>query len=325
MSLKEARTVTSSSTEKMPLIIDCDPGQDDALMLFMALNATEFDLRGIVAVAGNVPLAATELNIRILADICNRADVPLYSGCEKPLQRSLITAEYVHGKTGIDPLKIYQPEIQLQTQHGVDFIIETLAGAAENEITIVATGPLTNIATALTRAPQLCGRIKQIVMMGGAMFEGGNVTPSAEFNVYLDPEALDIVLKAGRPIYAFGLDVTHKVMSSPKRVAAIRALDNPVAQAAADMLEFFDRYDSKKYASEGAPLHDPCTVAFLLQPQMFKMKACACQVELSSELTRGHTAVDFWQVTEQPHNIYWAYDVDAEAFFTLLTERLARY
>ena len=325
MSLKAAPTVTSSSTEKMPLIIDCDPGQDDALMLFMALNAPEFDLRGIVAVAGNVPLAATELNIRILADICNRADVPLYSGCEKPLQRSLITAEYVHGKTGIDPLKIYQPEVQLQIQHGVDFIIDTLAAAAENEITIVATGPLTNIATALTRAPQLRGRIKKIVMMGGAMFEGGNVTPSAEFNVYLDPEALDIVLKAGRPIYAFGLDVTHKVMSSPKRVAAIRALDNPVAQAAADMLEFFDRYDSEKYASEGAPLHDPCTVAFLLQPEMFKMKACACQVELSSELTRGHTAVDFWQVTEQPHNIYWAYDVDAEAFFTLLTERLARY
>ncbi|MCJ8299244.1 MAG: nucleoside hydrolase, partial [Pseudomonadales bacterium] len=245
MSLKAAPTVTSSSTEKMPLIIDCDPGQDDALMLFMALNAPEFDLRGIVAVAGNVPLAATELNIRILADICNRADVPLYSGCEKPLQRSLNTAEYVHGKTGIDPLKIYQPEVQLQIQHGVDFIIDTLAAAAENEITIVATGPLTNIATALTRAPQLRGRIKQIVMMGGAMFEGGNVTPSAEFNVYLDPEALDIVLKAGRPIYAFGLDVTHKVMSSPKRVAAIRALDNPVAQAAADMLEFFDRYDSE--------------------------------------------------------------------------------
>ncbi len=325
MSLKESSQANNKAIDKMPLIIDCDPGQDDALMLFMALNAPEFDLRGIVAVAGNVPLAATELNIRILADICNRADVPLYSGCDKPMQRTLITAEYVHGKTGIDPLEIYQPQVQLQAQHGVDFIIETLTNAVDNEITIVATGPMTNIATALCKAPQLSARIKQIVMMGGAMFEGGNVTPSAEFNVYLDPEALDIVLKAGRPIFAFGLDVTHKVMSSPKRVAAIRALGNPVAQAAADMLEFFDRYDSEKYASEGAPLHDPCTVAFLLQPEMFKMKACACQVELDSELTRGHTAVDFWQVTEQPPNIHWAYAVDPEAFFDLLTERLSRY
>lgn len=313
------------TTKALPLIIDCDPGQDDALMLFMALNAKEFDIKGIVAVAGNVPLSATALNIRILADICARTDIPLFAGEHKPIARELVTAEYVHGKTGIDGVDIYQPSVELQSQSGVDFIIESLAQAAENELTIVATGPLTNIALAIHRAPQLVSKIKQIVLMGGAMFEGGNITPSAEFNIYVDPEACKIVLECQRPIYMFGLDVTHKVMSSPQRVEAIRKIDNKVATAAANMLAFFDRYDAQKYGTQGAPLHDPCTIAFLLKPELFKMKDCACQVETASELTRGHTAVDFWQVTDQIANICWAYDVDKEGFFDLLEQRLASY
>jgi purine nucleosidase len=312
-------------TQAQPIIIDCDPGQDDALMLFMALNAQEFDIKGIVAVAGNVPLSATALNIRILADICDRTDIPLFAGAAQPISRKLVTAEYVHGKTGIDGVDIYEPEVKLQTQSGVDFIVQTLARAADNEITIVVTGPLTNVALAISKAPELLCKIKQIVMMGGAMFEGGNITPSAEFNIYVDPEACKIVLECQRPIYMFGLDVTHKVMSSPDRVAAIRKINNKVAHAAANMLDFFDRYDAQKYGSQGAPLHDPCTVAFLLKPELFKMKACACQVETNSELTRGHTALDFWQVTEQTPNVNWAYDVDREGFFDLLEQRLALY
>ncbi len=313
------------SSQALPLIIDCDPGQDDALMLFMALNAKEFDIKGIVSVAGNVPLSATALNIRILADICDRTDIPLFAGADKPMARELVTAEYVHGKTGIDGLDIYQPDVKLQAQSGVDFIVQTLADAANDEITIVATGPLTNVALAIKQAPELVPKIKQIVLMGGAMFEGGNITPSAEFNIYVDPEACKVVLECQRPIYMFGLDVTHKVMSSADRVSAIRLIDNKVARAAADMLEFFDRYDAQKYGSEGAPLHDPCTIAFLLKPELFKLKACACQVETNSELTRGHTALDFWQVTEQEANVHWAYDVDREGFFDLLEQRLATY
>ncbi|NQZ32921.1 MAG: nucleoside hydrolase [Oceanospirillaceae bacterium] len=308
----------------LPIIIDCDPGQDDALMLFMALKAPELEVLGIVAVAGNVPLAATALNIRILADICQRTDVPLFAGCDKPLIQPLVTAENVHGKTGIDGIELYEPQVQLQTQHGVDFIVETLLNATQ-QITIVATGPLTNIAAAILKAPQITDKIKQFIIMGGAMFEGGNITPSAEFNAYVDPHAFDIVLKAGRPIFAFGLDVTHQVLSSPDRIAAIRNLDNPVAKTAADLLEYFDRYDSQKYGTEGAPLHDPCTIAFLLQPELFELKACACQIETNSELTLGHTAVDFWQVTGKEPNIQWAHTVDVEGFFTLLTERLAVY
>jgi len=309
----------------LPVIIDCDPGQDDALMLFMALSAPELKVLGIVAVAGNVPLAASALNIRILADICQRTDIPLFAGADKPLYRDLVTAEYVHGKTGIDGVELYEPQVQLQAKNGVDFIIETLQGATADEITIVATGPLTNIATAIIQAPHLSKNIKQIVLMGGAMFEGGNITPSAEFNVYVDPHALDIVLKAGRPIFAFGLDVTHKVLSSPQRIAAIRNIDNKVATAAADLLEYFDRYDSVKYGTQGAPLHDPCTIAYLLKPELFELKHCACQVETNSELTLGHTAVDFWEVTGKEPNIHWAHAVDSEGFFELLNERLALY
>jgi len=312
------------SDSALPIIIDCDPGQDDALMLFMALKAPELEVLGIVAVAGNVPLAATALNIRILTDICQRTDIPLFAGCDKPLIQALVTAENVHGKTGIDGIELYEPKVQLQTQHGVDFIVETLLNTSQ-KITIVATGPLTNIAAAITKAPQITHNIKQFIIMGGAMFEGGNITPSAEFNAYVDPHAFDIVLKAGRPIFAFGLDVTHQVLSSPQRIAAIRNIDNQVAKIAADLLEYFDRYDSQKYGTEGAPLHDPCTIAFLLQPELFQLKACACQIETNSELTLGHTAVDFWQVTGKDANIHWAHTVDVEGFFTLLNERLALY
>ncbi len=308
----------------LPTIIDCDPGQDDALMLFLALNAPELDVRGVVAVCGNVPLEKTERNLAMLMDITGRGDIPIYSGCIRPMMRELVTAEYVHGKTGINGIDVFKAETKLQLQHGVDFIIEQLRGAKE-EITIVATGPLTNVAMALVKAPDIARKIHQIVIMGGASFEAGNVTPSAEFNIYVDPHACDVVLGCGRPIIMFGLDVTHKVMTSPERVAAIRAVGNHVAQAAADMLDFFGKHDSEKYASTGAPLHDPCTIAWLLEPQLFSLKPCYVAVETRSELTQGHTAVDFWNVTKQTPNVQWAYDVDAQGFFNLLTARLANY
>jgi purine nucleosidase len=161
--------------------------------------------------------------------------------------------------------------------------------------------------------------------MGGAMREGGNRTPSAEFNIMADPHAADVVLNSGVPITMIGLDVTHQVLSTEERVARIRALNNPVAEATAGMLSFFHRYDTQKYASKGTPLHDPCTVAFLLRPDLFKTKRCNVSVEKESELTIGHTAVDFWHVTDKPRNVHWAYEVDADGFYDLLTERLARY
>jgi purine nucleosidase len=184
---------------------------------------------------------------------------------------------------------------------------------------------LTNIATAMQREPSILRSIDEIVLMGGAMREGGNRTPSAEFNIMVDPHAADIVFKCGRPIVVVGLDASHQVLSTRERVARIKSLGNPVADATAGMLGFFDRHDTKKYGSEGAPLHDPCTVAYLLKPELFQSKACNISVETESELTIGHTAVDFWHVTDRPINASWVYEVDADGFYDLLFERLARF
>jgi purine nucleosidase len=317
--------VGTNMVKTLPVIIDCDPGQDDAMMLFLALNAPELDVRGIVAVAGNVSMEKIKRNLAMLVDIVDRGDVPIYVGCERPMIRKLVTAEYVHGETGINGIDIFEPKTTPQRQHGVDFIIDHLRSARDNEIAIVATGPLTNIAMAMIKAPDIVEKIQKIIIMGGASFEGGNVTPSAEFNIYVDPHACDVVLKCGRPIIMFGLDVTHKVMTTKNRVEAIRELGNPVSEVAASMLDFFGKHDSEKYHSQGAPLHDPCTVAWLLKPDVFKLKSCHVAVETMSELTLGHTAVDFWHVTGENPNVQWVYDVDDDAFFDLLTERLARY
>jgi len=308
-----------------PIIIDCDPGQDDAVALFLAMSSPEaFDILGITTVAGNVPLALTERNARMMCDIAERKDLRVFAGCARPMVREPITAEYIHGSTGIDGIDVFEPETPLQKQHAVDFLIETLL-RYKVTVTLIPTGPLTNIATAIEREPKILERIEEIVIMGGAMREGGNRTPSAEFNIMVDPHAADIVLNCGRPITLLGLDVTHKVLSTRERVAKIAALKNPVADATAGMLSFFHRYDTKKYGSQGTPLHDPCTVAYLLQPDLFKAKLCNVSVETGSELTIGHTAVDFWHVTDRPRNVNWAFDVDADGFYDLLTERVARF
>jgi purine nucleosidase len=239
--------------------------------------------------------------------------------------REAITAEYIHGSTGIDGLDVFEPKTPLEERHATDFIIETLLAAEEASITLVPTGPLSNIGTAIDKNPAIRRHIKEIVIMGGAMREGGNRSPSAEFNILVDPQAAEIVFNCGRPITVMGLDVTHQVLATRERVARIDALDNPVAEATAGMLSFFHRYDTKKYGSEGAPLHDPCTIAWLLKPNLFQTKLCNLSVETESELTMGHTAVDFWHVTDRPHNVNWAHAVDADGFYALLTDRLARF
>ena len=308
------------------LIIDCDPGQDDAVALFLALSSPdELDVLGITTVAGNVPLELTQRNARMMCDIARCRDMPVFAGCDRPMLIDAITAEYIHGETGIDGVDVFEPETPLQAQHAVDFIIETLLDAEGESVTLVPTGPMTNIATAIRREPAVLDHVEQIVAMGGAMREGGNRSPSAEFNILADPHAADIVYNCGRPVTAMGLDVTHQVLSTRERVARIRALNNPVAEATAGMLSFFHRYDTKKYGTEGAPLHDPCTVAWLLRPELFVTRRCNVSVEKESALTRGHTAVDFWHVTDRPPNVDWTYEVDADGFYDLLIERLDRF
>jgi purine nucleosidase len=311
---------------RQSIIIDCDPGQDDAVALFLAMASREkLEILGITAVAGNVPLELTQRNVRLMCDIAGCREVPVFAGCDRPMVRELLTAEKVHGKTGIDGVDIAEPETPLQEEHAVDFIVETLRAADDGSVTLVPTGPLTNIGTVIDRAPDVLPKIRQLVIMGGAMREGGNYSPSAEFNILVDPHAADIVFSCGRPITSMGLDVTHQVLSTRTRVERIRELDNPVADATAGMLGFFERHDSKKYGVEGAPLHDPCTIAWLLAPELFEGKVCNLSVETRSELTMGHTAIDFWHVTDRPHNVNWIYSVDADGFYDLLTDRLARF
>jgi len=285
----------------------------------------ELDILGVTTVAGNVPLALTERNARQVRDIAGRSDVPVYAGCSKPMVRELVTAEHVHGKTGIDGIDIVEPRQSLEEEHAVEFIVDTLNAADEESITLVTMGPLTNIGQAFTKDPSILEKIEQIVLMGGAMREGGNISPSAEFNMLVDPHAADAVFRCGRPITVMGLDVTHQVLATPERRDRIREIDNEAACATVGMLDFFNRHDSVKYGSMGAPLHDPCTVAYLLKPELFEGKLCNISIETESELTMGNTAVDFWHVTDRPKNATWMHAVDADEFYDLLIERLSRF
>ncbi len=285
----------------------------------------ELDILGITTVAGNVPLSLTQKNARLMCDIAGRQDIPVFAGCAYPMSRKLVTAEHVHGSTGINGVDAVEPNTPLQAINAVDFLISTLKSAEDNSITLVPVGPLTNIAYALKQEPSITSKISKIVIMGGAMREGGNITPSAEFNIYVDPQAADIVFNCGRPIISMGLDLTHQVLSTEARVARIKAIGNSVSDATAGMLNFFSQYDTQKYGSKGAPLHDPCTVAWLLAPELFTGKDCNLKVETKSELTMGHTAVDFWHVTKDVKNVHWVYSVDADGFYDLLIERLGRF
>ena len=306
------------------IIIDTDPGQDDAVAMLLAFGSEELDVIGVTTVAGNVPLELTSLNARKLCELAGRSDVPVFAGCDRPMARTLVTAEHVHGKTGLDGADLPEPEMPLQDAHAVDWIIETLRAAPAGEITLCPLGPLTNIGTALERAPDIAPKIREIVLMGGGYFEQGNITPSAEFNIYVDPEAAKIVFDAGVPLTVIPLDCTHKALATRPRVEAIRALGTPVGEAVAGLTDFFERFDKEKYGSEGAPLHDPCVIAWLLRPDLFLSRFVNVEIEVESPLTRGATVADWWGVSDRAPNATFVRDVDGEGFFALLTERLAR-
>ena len=307
------------------IIIDTDPGQDDAVAILLALaSPEEIDLLGITAVAGNVPLPLTEKNARIVCELAGRTDVAVYAGCDAPLKRKLVTAEHVHGKTGLDGPQLPDPTMALREGHGVDFIIETLRNEPSGTVTLVPIGPLTNIATAFEKAPDIVERVQEIVLMGGAYFEVGNITPAAEFNIYVDPEAADIVFKSGVPLTVMPLDVTHKALTTKSRIDAFRAMGTNVGTMVAEWTDFFERFDMEKYGSEGAPLHDPCTIAYLINPDLFSGRKINVEIETTSDLTLGMTVADWWRVTDRPANAYFVGDLDADGFYALLTERLAR-
>ncbi len=311
-------------TKPMPIIIDTDPGQDDAVAILLALASPELEVLGITAVAGNVPLALTEKNARKICELAGRPDIKVHAGAIRPLVRNLVTAEHVHGKTGLDGPVLPEPAMPLQAQHGVDFLVETLMNHPAGTITLCTLGPLTNVALALVREPRLASRIKQIVAMGGGYFEQGNVTPSAEFNIYVDPHAARLVLESGIPFTLIPLDCTHQALTTAQRVEAFRAMPNRSGPATAALLDFFERFDENKYGTDGGPLHDPCVIAWLLKPDLFQGKLVNVSVECESELTLGSTVVDWWHVTKRAPNATYVRHVNAAGFFDLLIERIAR-
>lgn len=306
------------------IIIDTDPGQDDAVAILLALASPDIEVLGITCVAGNVPLPLTTRNARVVCELAGRPDMPVFAGCDRPMRRALVTAEHVHGKTGLDGADLPDPVMPLQSAHAVDFLIDTLRAEPSGSVTLVPIGPLTNIGAALERAPDIASRIKRIVLMGGAYFEVGNITPAAEFNIFVDPEAAALVFGAGIPLVVVPLDVTHKALTTRPRIEALRALGTPVGHAVAGWTDFFERFDMHKYGSEGAPLHDPCTIAWILRPDLFTGREINVEIETEGRHTTGMTVADWWRVSGRAPNALFLGDIDAEGFYTLLTKRLAR-
>ncbi len=309
--------------ETRSIIIDTDPGQDDALAILLALASPELNVLGIIGVAGNVPLHLTTRNIRVVCELANRPDMPVFAGADRPLKRALVTAEHVHGSSGLDGADLPEPMMKLQSQHGVDFLVETVMNQPDKSVTVCMLGPLTNLALALQKEPLIASRIQELVLMGGGFFEGGNITPAAEFNIFVDPDAAKIVLTSGIPIVMFPLDCTHQVLTSQRRIANFRALGTRIGAACAGWMEFFERFDEDKYGTDGGPLHDPNVITYLLKPEIYGSRFINVEVETESQLTRGMTVADWWGVSGKEPNVTYVRDVDADAFYQLLLERIA--
>lgn len=308
---------------RRPLIIDCDPGVDDAIALLLALaSPEEFDLLGITTVAGNVPLRLTQYNARRIGQLAQRLDVSVYAGCPQPILRAPVTAEYIHGQTGLDGAELPEPTQSLQTQHAVGFLVDQCQSAQE-PITLATLGPLTNLAVALIQAPEIAQNIAQVVAMGGALGRG-NVTPSAEFNLYADPHAARIVVNAGLNLTLIPLDVTHQVITTPERLAALEQLGTPVGHAATELLRYYGQREGECYGVAGAPLHDPCVIAYLLNSDLFSGRPMHLAIETDSPLCLGRTVANPHPAEDSPANATVLESADAPGFYQLLTERLAR-
>ena len=314
--------MTKSITEKRAIIIDTDPGNDDAVAILLALASPELEVVGITAIAGNVPLALTEKNARKICELAGRPDINVYAGAERPIVRPLVTGEHVHGNDGLYGPDLPEPTMALQEQHAVDFIIETVRKRPDKSITLCPLGALTNIAVALVKAPDIIPKIREIIIMGGGHFQPGNVTPVAEFNIYVDPHAAETVFTSGIPLTVIPLDVTHKAITTRVRMQKFRDKGTYVCEVVADMVSFFERFAKEKYGTDGCPLHDPCVIGYLLRPEIFSGRHINVQIETQSELTMGSTVADYWGATDRPANAMWITQVDADALFDLLVERI---
>lgn len=305
----------------LPIILDCDPGHDDAIALILALASPELELKAVTTSAGNQTPEKTLRNALRILTLLQRSDIPVAGGAVKPLMRELIIADNVHGESGLDGPELPEPNFAPQQCNAVTLIAKTLR-ESEEPVTIVATGPLTNIALLLTSHAELQPKIARIVIMGGAAGLG-NWTPAAEFNIYVDPEAAEIVFQSGLPMVMAGLDVTHRAQIMSEDIERFRQLGNPVSAVVADLLDFFMEYHKQeKWGFQGAPLHDPCTIAWLIKPSMFTCVERWVGVETQGKYTQGMTVVDYYGLTNNAPNTTVMMDIDRQAFVDLLVERV---
>lgn len=308
----------------LPVIIDCDPGHDDAIALVLALASPELDVKAVTSSAGNQTPDKTLRNVLRMLTLLKRPDIAVAGGALKPLMRELIIADNVHGESGLDGPALPEPGFAAQSCTAVELMANILRDSAE-PVTIVATGPQTNVALLLNSHPELHAKIDRIVIMGGAMVLG-NWQPAVEFNIYVDPEAAEIVFQSGIPVVMAGLDVTHKAQIHVEDIERFRRIGNPISTIVAELLDFFLEYHKdEKWGFVGAPLHDPCTIAWLLKPEMFTTVERWVGVETQGKYTQGMTVVDFYNLTGRKPNATVMLDVDRQAFVDLLAERLAFY
>lgn len=304
---------------RTPIILDCDPGHDDAIALLLALASPELDLRGVTTVHGNQTLEKTTANALRVLDLAGREDVQVAAGADRPLVRELTVAAHVHGDSGLDGPSLPPPGRGPAEGHAVDFMARRIAESPV-PVTLVPTGPLTNVALLLERTGG--ANIERIVLMGGAVAEG-NMTPAAEFNIWADPEAADRVFHAGLDVTMIGLDVTHRAVTTPALQERLRT-SGTIGAFVADLVDFFAVYHRETYGWDGAPIHDAVAVAYVLQPGLVTTVERNVEIELASDLCRGRTVVDLWNRTGRPPNAHVGVDLDSGGFFDLLVERIAR-
>ncbi len=306
-------------SDPVPILLDCDPGHDDAIALLLALASPELELLGVTTVAGNQTLDKTTANALRVLEFVGRGDVPVAAGADRPLARDLVIAAYVHGESGLEGPALPEPQGTAVGQHAVDFLAERILGAAR-PVTLVPVGPLTNVGLLLARHPEAAERIERIVLMGGAIREG-NVTPAAEFNIYVDPEAAWRVFHSGLPVTMIGLDVTHQALMSDAHAERLRE-SGDAGRLVAELYDFFSRYHRETYGFEGAPIHDAVAVAHVLRPGLVETLPRHVDVDCESRLCRGRTVVDLWRRTGEEPNADVGIGIDADGFLELLCDRL---
>ena len=305
------------------VILDCDPGHDDAMAILLAAASPAIELEAITTVAGNQTLAKTTLNARRVCSVAGIADVPIAAGCDRPLQRDPIVAGEIHGASGLDGVEWDDPTVEVDPRHAVDLIIE-LAESDELPLTIVACGPLTNVATALARSPRLASRLDRISIMGGAIGLG-NRTPSAEFNMVADPEAAAAVIGSGVPITLAPLEVTHRALATDEVIARIAELGTPVAEMSVALMRFFAETYERVFGFDAPAVHDPCAVAAIIEPSIVPTRHMNVEVDTVSELSLGRTVCDVYGTTGRPPNADVGLDLDADRFWDLMVSALRSY